>query len=616
MARTTPRGSVKTAQDPSTGTRRLRAGLAIVLALMVLVGGRLFFVQGLDPQAYAQAALDNRLKTQPIAPVRGDILDSQGRVLATSVVRYDLVADQKFVKDVFARKNAEDGTREEVALEDGIAELAAVLGRDADSLTAAIVPADPAKPKRYSYVAKGVTPEVRNAAMKIGLPGLVSEQHSERNYPNGSVAGPIIGFLSAENKAETGIESGAEGLELSQESHLAGTAGSRTFEVGADGVRIPMATLEEIPAVDGQDVRLTINNDIQWAAQEAVMAKRNQFNAQWVNAVALDMKTGRILALADSTSVDPSDPGATDAQFRTSTTVTQAFEPGSTGKLATFAAALEEGVVTPEEEFSVPNSYTVQKETINDSLKHATYPMTAAGIFARSYNTGTVMVGERLTNEQRYEWFKKFGIGSKLDIGLPSNKGIFVPPAAWDRRQQFTTMFGQAYTQTALHTAKIFSTIGNHGLQVEPRLIDAYIDPDGTEHPVEEAEPRRVVSEETSEQMRRMMETVVLEGTAQGAAIEGYRVGGKTGTGQAASPTGGYDGHTSSFAGMVPIDDPQYLVVVTMHRPQGNWRSWGVQDTFKSIMSQVLNTYNVPPSTTEPEGYKVFVGDQQKYSWE
>jgi len=602
-------GDDGTRQQPRTGVR-LRAGLAMALVMLLVLGGRLFFVQGLDPEGIAQAAVKNRIRAQTIQAERGQILDSEGRVLAASVERYDLVVNQRLLKSEFTRKNQQSGEREKVTIDQAIAELVPLLDQDAQTLRTSIVGRDGAEKKGYSYVAKGVTPEVRNAVLAVGIPSLTSEQRTERNYPNGSVAGSILGFMTSDGKA-------AEGLELSQDGALSGTDGKKTYEVGADGIRIPMATMQEVDAVDGQDVRLTINSDIQWAAQEAVMAKQKQFNAEWVNAVVVEVKTGKIRALADSTTVDPSDPGATDPEFRTSTTVTQAFEPGSTGKVATFAAALEEGVLEPTEEFTVKNSYTIQNEKINDSLKHATFQMTAAGIFARSYNTGTVMIGSRLTNEQRYQWMKKLGIGARIEIGLPSsNPGIFAPPAAWDRRQQFTTMFGQAYTQTALHTAKIFQTVGNHGVQIEPSLIEAYIDPDGTEHPVAAATPKRIFSEETSEEMRRMMESVVDAGTGTHMAIEGYRVGGKSGTGQAAGPTGVYDGHTSSFAGMVPIDDPKYLVVVTMHRPKGNWRTWSVGDTFTRIMSQTLNTYDVAPSTTESQAYKVFVGKNQKYSWD
>ncbi|GAA3696487.1 penicillin-binding protein 2 [Zhihengliuella alba] len=602
----------------SLDPRRLRIGLALCLAMLLALTGRLFFVQGLDPEAVAQEAASSRTRTQLIAPTRGDILDSEGRAFATSVIRYDLVIDQKWYKEEFDRRNPETGERESARMDEAIDQLSTIVGQETETLRGSIVPADPDDPKRYSVVAKGVTPETKESVMDLGIPGLLAERTSDRQYPNGSVAGTLLGFLSAADPNKAGQNSGAEGLELTQNDILAGTPGERKFEVGADGVRIPTAPSTTTPAIDGKDLQLTINHDVQWAAQEAVMAKQEQFDPDWVSAVVLDVKTGEIRAIADSRSVDPNDPAAVDARYRTSTALTQAFEPGSTGKLLTFAAALEEGVVEPEEAFTVPNAYTVQNETINDSLKHATYPMTAAGIFARSYNTGTVMIGERLSNEQRYDWFKKFGVGEEINMGgLPVAEGIFVDPSSWDRRQQFTTMFGQGYTQTVLHTAQMFQAIANGGEMIEPSLIDAYIGPDGAREEVDPHAPERVVSKETADVMMRMMETVVTDGTAQGAAIDGYRVGGKTGTGQAADPEGGgYDGHTSSFAGVAPLDDPRFAVIVTMHRPQGNWRDWHVTDTFKTIMEATLNTYDVPPSDSKPNPYRAFVGDQQKYGWE
>lgn len=610
MARPPARNSKN--KTPRMEPRRLRTGLAIAMVLLVLLGGRLFLVQGLDPAAEANDAIKQRTRTVDVQPVRGSILDSSGKILAASFERYDLVVDQRQVKTEFKRRN-DQGGRDIVQTQDAIKELAPILGIDEKELTASIVGTEGAQKKGYSVVAKGITPETRNKVTDIGLPWITSQNRFEREYPNGTIAGSVLGFLRSNEDGTS--QTGAEGLELSQDRALSGTPGKKTYEIGADGIRIPMATQKEHPAVDGQDVKLTINSDIQWAAQEAVMAKQKQFNAEWVNAVVVEVKTGKIRALADSTTVDPNDPGATDAKYRRSTTVSQSFEPGSTGKAATFSAALEAGVVKPTDHFKVGHTFKIGGEEIHDSLKHQTFNMTAAGIFARSYNTGTTMIGSKLSNEQRYEWMKKFGIGQGIDIGLPVNKGIFVPPERWDRRQQYTTMFGQGYSQTALHTAKIFQTIGNSGVQIEPSLIESYTDADGTEHERKDVAKTRVISDKTSQEMRRMMETVVTDGTGYAMGIDGYRIGGKSGTGQAAGPTGKLDGYTSSFAGMAPIDDPQYLVVVTMQRPTGNWRSFSVADTFKTIMSQTLNSYNVPPTTDKPNPYKVFVGKQQKYGW-
>lgn len=595
---------------PPLSVRRMRLTLFAVLAVLVVLGARLVWVQGIDPTDAAATATKNRSSGDVTIPAkRGQILDADGNVLATSTIRYDLVVDQRQVKDTFRRKDANTGKIVTVKTEDGVSELAQVLGLDPQAVQTAFFGKEGAKKKGYSVITKNITPEANDKARAVGLTWLASEETTQRSYPSGKLAGPVLGFTDSKGK-------GAEGLERSQNDRLTGKTGSMTYERGADGVRIPNAPVTEEAAVDGQSVKLTIDSDIQYVAQNAVMAKQKQFDALWVNAVVMDMKTGKLLALADSTSMDPNNPGATDARFRTSTTVTQAFEPGSTGKVATFSAALDQGVIAPETEFKIPNAFKLGNEVINDSLKHATYDMTAAGVFARSYNTGTVQIGDKITDDSRYDFMTKLGLGKKIDVGLPgASPGILVEPDKWERRQRLTTMFGQGYTQTALHTASIFQAVGNHGVQVAPSLIDAYVDADGTEHPVEPAKTQRVVSEETSEKMRRMMETVVTDGTSTKMAINGYRVGGKSGTAQAQGEDGKLDKHTSSFGGMVPIEDPQYLVVVTMQHPQGYWRDWSVGDTFTKIMSSVLSKNSVAPDTTKPNPYKAFVGERQKYGW-
>lgn len=596
---------------------RMRIVLVFSMVALLVIGGRLFVVQSLNASDVAAKAVDKRTRQQVTIPKRGQILDSKDRVLATSVDRYDLVLDQTKVEPEkpIARKKL-DGTpgRESVSVEQAVGELAELLGQDVNTVRDAVIGVPGAKKNAYSVIAKGVTPEVRNAAAELRIRTLTGLLRSERQYPNGVIAGPLLGYVK-NTEDQTALE-GAEGLELSQEKRLKGTTGVKTFEIGADGVRIPMADMSEVPAVDGQSVKLTNNSDIQFVAQEAARKKQEQFRAEWVSVIVQNIKTGEIIAIGDSNPLDPNDPSATDAQFRTSASVTQAFEPGSTGKVATFAAALEEGVIKPTDEFKVPNSYKVNNEVINDSLKHSTYDMTAAGIFARSYNTGTVMVGNKMSNETRYKYMRNLGLGTSVDIGLSgASKGILAPVKDWERRQQYTTMFGQGYTQTALHTAQIFQTVANGGVMVAPKLIDSYINPDGSVEKAPESKTTRVFSQKTSDEMLRMMETVVLSGTGTKMGVSGYRVGGKSGTAQAAGPSGRYDGHTNSFAGVAPLDDPQFVVVVTMHRPKGEWRTWSVGDTFSEVMSKTLNAYNVPPSNSKPNGYDVFVGTEQKKPW-
>ena len=597
--------------------RRMRMLLAFSLIALLVIGGRLFVVQSLNASAVASDASKNRTRQQVTIPKRGNIVDASGRILATSVDRYDLVIDQREVNvdKPIGRKKLDGSTgSERVSIEQAVGELAEILDQDIDTVRTAVVGAPEAKKNAYSVIAKGVTPEVRNAAAELRIPTLTGQLRSERQYPNGVIAGPLLGFVK-NTEDQTALE-GAEGLELSQEKRLKGTPGFKTYEVGADGVRIPMAGMSEEPAVDGQDVKLTTNMDIQFIAQEEARKKQEQFNAEWVSVIVSKVKTGEIIAIGDSNQMDPNDPSATDARYRTSASVTQAFEPGSTGKMPTFAAALEEGVVSPTDAFKVGNQLKINNEVINDSLKHSTYDMTAAGIFARSYNTGTVMIGNKMSNETRYKYMRNFGIGEPIDIGLSgASKGILAPVKNWERRQQYNIMFGQGYTQTALHTSQITQAIANGGMLIEPKLIDSYINSDGSVEKTPESKSRRVVSKETSEEMLRMMETVVLEGTGTKMGVSGYRVGGKSGTAQAAGPTGRYDGYTNSFSGVAPLEDPEFVVTVTMHRPKGDWKTWSVGDTFSEVMSKTLNAYNVPPSNAKPNGYDVFIGTEQKKSW-
>ena len=381
-------------------------------------------------------------------------------------------------------------------------------------------------------------------------------------------------------------------------------------------MRIPGAALAEKEAVNGQDVQLSIDQDIQWAAQEAVMSKRKQFNALWVNAIVMDVKTGRILAIADSTPMDPNDPAETEADYRTSTAISQAIEPGSTGKIPTFALAYEQGKLKPEENFKVPNKKKFGQELISDSLPHATFDMTGAGIFARSYNTGTVMIGERLKDQDRYEFMKKLGIGSSLDVGLgPGNPGILVKPENWDRRQRLTTMFGQGYSLSPMNTASMFQAIANGGERITPTIVENYIDAEGNKTKAPSGEKQRVVSKDTSQKMLRTMESVVENGTAQAMKMPGYRVAGKTGTAEAQGPSGKFDQHSKAFGGVVPADDPQYLVLVTMHHPKGNWKDWSVGDTFTNIMEATVRSRGLAPSDAKSKAYKVFTGDKQNYGW-
>jgi cell division protein FtsI (penicillin-binding protein 3) len=283
--------------------------------------------------------------------------------------------------------------------------------------------------------------------------------------------------------------------------------------------------------------------------------------------------------------------------------VTAAYEPGSVEKMMTAAAVIDEGLASPLDHFTIPPTYTVDGQTFSDAFTHGTEERTLAGIIGYSMNTGTVMAGQRLSKEQRYDWLKKFGIGEAPDIGLPATaSGILTPPDQWDGRQQYTVLFGQGVSQSTLQTVRAYQSIANNGVMLQPRLIDSYISPDGTEEKVPAQPSRQVVSENTAQQVQDILESAVTEGEIKDAGIDGYRVGAKTGTSESPCDDGksGYCGYTASIVGMAPMDDPRFIVEVVLQRPKGSIYGITNGPVFRSVMSQTLRTYNVQPSTGEP----------------
>jgi cell division protein FtsI (penicillin-binding protein 3) len=573
-------------------TKRLRLGLGIMLTLLLVVGGKLFLVQGLDVGGMAAAALNKRMTETVLPAERGSILDANGTVLANSVIRYNVVVDQRVntKTDTFKRFDEATNKLVDVSRDQGLSDLASALGMEKDAVRNAVTGQQP-----YYIVAKDVKPDVEDRISKLQIPGIVTEGVSKRVYPNGSVAGGIIGFLKDGSTGQAGIEQTQDGL-------LRGQDGKRLFEIGADGLRIPVGMDELTPPEDGKDVKLTINSDLQYFAQQAIQSQTDKLSAEWGVIIVMDVKTGNLVAMADTNSPDPNNPGLVAAKDRGVRSVTAAYEPGSVQKMMTVAALIEEGKAKPLDTFTLGPSYTVDGQTFSDSFAHGTEERTLAGILGYSMNTGTVMAGQRLSKEQRYEWLQKFGIGEAPDVGLPATaSGILTPSDQWDGRQEYTVLFGQGVSQSTLQTVRAFQSIANNGVMLQPRLIDSYISPDGTEEKVPAAEPRQIVSDSTAQQVQDILESAVTEGQIKDAGIDGYRVGAKTGTSESPCDDGaGYCGYTASLVGMAPMDDPRFIVEVVLQRPKGSIYGITNGPVFRSVMSQALRTYNVQPSTGEP----------------
>ena len=524
--------------DPSTRHRLL---ISLVLVAVLALSGRLIWVQGLDASARAQEAVDQRTVTRPIPALRGDITDRNGTVLASSVQRYDVWVNQTQVDEYLQNSK----TAEETGVKAAAKELAPVLGWSVSKTEKALT-----GDAGFSYLQKNVEPAVRDAAISLKIPGIGADPVSDRIYPAGSVAGNVLGFVGADGSALAGTE-------LSFDDELAGTDGKTTYERGAQGQIIPTGKQETTPAVDGDDVVLTLDRDLQWKAQQVVAGAVEQWGATGGSAVAYNARTGEVLALAEYPTYDPNTPGKADAEDLGNRSISSVFEPGSTGKLFTMAAAIEEGTVTPESQYEVPYEKYFEGERIKDSHHHPDQRLTLAGVLKNSSNVGTVQISETLTPEVRHDYLLAFGLGQKTGVELPGESaGIVHPASDWTGRTRYTTSFGQGYSVNALQMVSAVGTFANDGVRVQPSLISGVKEADGSVRPLGEPESTRVVSSETADTMQQLMDNAVDDETSS-AAVPGYAIAGKTGTAQV--PDGTY---TASFIGFAPADDPEIVVGV------------------------------------------------------
>lgn len=601
---------------PDLTRRGFLAGVAATGALGV-IGVNLFVRQGFDPGGVANASRQKRLRSQVLPAVRGQILDINGNVMARSVQRYNLTADQTAVA-TFKRYNEDRTEKIEVTPSQLVYEMTDILKSVDPGITDEFIKSKLDGTSKYSVIKTDVSPEIFHKIDDLGAPFIYGEAFSQRLYPNGSVGGSVVGKYNIVDEPDGNGTGGtvtrnfSVGIERVFEKELAGTPGERTYEISADGVRIPVAKEEQRLAVDGKNVRLTINRDIQYFAQQVVRARAEELKAEWCTAIVMDVRDGSLLALADSSTMDPGAKTIEDATDMTPRAISQSVEPGSTEKMLTSSALIEQGLTTPTSVYDVPATLTIDGQTFKDAFEHPAQRRTFSGIITDSMNTGTVLVGQKLTKEERYNWLKKYGVGEFTGIELTGEQqGLISDWRDWDGRTQYTVLFGQGVAQTPLQTAMIFQALGNKGVRLKPRIVDAIIDADGTEHKRAVEAGVRMVSEETAASCRVLMENMVDQGHARTAKVTGYRVGGKTGTAEAPSDKGGYDGNTTSFIGLAPIDDPRFLVAVTMQRPDGDVGSNGTTHEFSKIMEKTLHTYNVPRSTGEPQIIPIFADGQK-----
>ncbi|MGW7403622.1 penicillin-binding transpeptidase domain-containing protein [Streptomyces sp. NPDC054833] len=585
---------------------RLRmVSLALTLVLLAFVV-RLLQVQAVDASAYAAKAEQNRYVVHTLAAERGGITDRNGVALAISEDAYDITADPT----MFTRKQLgiDDGPERAAAL------LAPIVGQDQDTLVRKLRPAN--KDLRYVKLAGRRTPQVWNQikdlrsalAQKANtdkttvnvLAGVFSDPSSKRVYPNGDLAAGILGWVNAEGK-------GGGGIEQQLNKTLTGTDGKIRY-AQSGGREVPTAGSTETPAVPGADVELTIDRDIQWAAQNAISEQVKKSKADRGYVVVQDTRTGEILAMADSPGFDPNDLSKADSAAMGNPALQDAYEPGSTAKVMSMSAVLEENAATPLTHVVVPNRLHRGDRLFQDDVDHGTWYLTLNGVLAKSSNIGTILAAGQLGKTQReandvlYSYLKKFGLGSYTGLGFPGEtKGILAPADKWSTSQQYTIPFGQGMSLNAMQAASVYSTIANGGVRVEPTLVRGTEGADGRFTPTAKPEKTRVISEKTAKTVAQMLESVVddREGTGTKARIPGYRVAGKTGTANRVDPaTGKYRGYTSSFAGFAPADNPRITVYCAIQNATAGSYFGGqiCGPIYKQVMEFALKTLQIPPT--------------------
>lgn len=520
------------------------------------------------------------VQTQTIPAIRGSILDRNGVVLAVTAQAYTVFADQTRVTDPVgeARK------------------LAAILNLDpamlAESLTG---------DRLYVVIQRNVSPILWERISKLQLSGILAEPTLSRVYPEGSLGANVLGFVNYEG-------AGAGGLEYGLDEQLSGRDGERHY-VQVRGFETADTNL--IPAVDGKHAQLTIDRDIQWVAQQAIAEQVKFAGAESGTVVVLNSRTGEILAMATAPSFNPNDRSGVSLSRLGNRVLSEAYEPGSTGKIMTMAAVIEEGVATPTSKFNVADQIKRGIEVYRDHEPHANLRLTLNGILAQSSNVGTILASEKMPNLEKtmFGYWKKFGIGERSGLNFPGeNPGRLAELNDWNSSTAPTHAFGQGYSVNALQAASIFATIANDGVRITPNLIAGYVDTAGKFSASPDAQSTRVVSETTAEQVRLMLESVVSEqGTAPLARIPGYRVAGKTGTSQLYNAQCDcYKGYMASFIGMAPADDPELVVAVSLVRPtNGHYGGVLAGPVFKRVMTFALQQMRIPPTQTTPTKYPV-----------
>ena len=517
--------------------RRVGLLFAGFLLFLLVIVGRAFWLQGVQGAQLASEATYQQTETVTVPGLRGTILDRHGDALAASEDAATIFATPYQVKD--PGKTAD--------------KLAAILGEGSSGILKALT-----EKSGFSYIAHRIPLSKATRIEQLELPGIGELPDSRRVYPQGKMAGQVIGAVGSENQGLTGLEQGEEEI-------LRGTDGERRIVKDALGEPMRLETVKE--AKNGSDIQLTLDPAIQSKAEQVLGEVGETYSPKGATAIAVDPRTSQILAMANWPPIDPAHLEEASNEDLINRATGFNYEPGSTFKAFTVAAALTEKLVTPQTEFTLPPSIRVADRTIKDAEERPTENMTVAQILARSSNVGAVTIGERIGAERFSRWIDRFGFGRPTGVQFPGEeRGIVIPLSQYSGSTMGNLPMGQGLSVTPMQMVQGYTAIANGGILRRPQLI---LRVNGEK--VDEPRGHRVIAPEVAEEIRQMLEGVLAPGgTASEVSVPGYTLAGKTGTAQIAE-NGTYSEtkFVASFIGFAPAQNPQLLVAVIVDQPQG-----------------------------------------------
>lgn len=581
----------------------------VLLVIFVALVGRLVVVQEFSHTHYATLSRTELSQIVALPALRGGIYDRNGEVLALSVAKKTVVADPFLIKKPVKTADA----------------LSPVLGIPVDQLVPKL-----SEHSGFVYLAHRIDSATAAKVTALNLIGIDLIDESQRVEPDGQTAQPVVGTVQSDGK-------GGSGLEYQYQSLLAGKAGSEDLLTAPDGVALPGSNSTGKAAKPGTGLELTLDQSIQYVAEQALGAEIVASQATSGSAVVMDVKTGDILAMANLQATPAPASGSAAAQTVAATTasttgaasvggsastlpagvsespsnaaLTQVYEPGSVFKLVTFSAALANGVISPNQDFTVPDALPLGTYTFHDAESHGTEDLSATDIIAQSSNIGTIEIAQQLGENRLLNQISNLGFGKPTGLHFPGESDGLVPNAShWTGSSIGSTPIGQADAVTVQQVLDAYNVVANGGVFVQPRLVRATVAPSGSVHAQPASPSHRVIDPATNAALVKMLESVVSTGTGVEAAIDGYTVAGKTGTAQMPDPThGGYlpGAFVGSFAGFAPAENPVLSCIVVLNHPTPIYGGSVAAPVFSTIVQYALQHYGIPTTAAATPGTSV-----------